>query len=57
MATLREGIRAAGVRRYMAWINLVSTATATGRSREHLAVVVGARVKAGIGIQATSQEW
>jgi len=41
----------------MAWINLVSTATATGRSREHLAVVVGARVKAGIGIQATSQEW
>ena len=40
----------------MPWINLVSDATATGASNEHLAVVVAALIATGSGIQAASED-
>ena len=40
----------------MAWINLVSGATATGASNEHLAVVVAALIAAGSGIHAATED-
>jgi hypothetical protein len=39
----------------VAWINLVSSATANRDSKEHLAVVVAALIAAGSGMQAASQ--
>jgi hypothetical protein len=40
----------------MAWINLVSGATATRASNEHFAVVVAALIAAGSGTQAASED-
>ena len=40
----------------MAWINLVSDATATRASNEHMAVVVAALVAAGSGTEAASED-
>lgn len=40
----------------MAWINMVSRATANGASNAHLAVVVAALIAAGSGMQAASQD-
>lgn len=40
----------------MAWINLVSGATATRASNEYLAVVVAALIAAGSGMQAASED-
>jgi hypothetical protein len=40
----------------VAWINLVSDATATRASNEHMAVVVAALVAAGSGTEAASED-